>query len=217
MVHLYRGEMHRMVTWRTRLDTTSHWAILLTAGMTTFTLGSGDLPHYVLLLGLAINVIFMLMEARRFQHLHHSKWRIKMLEQNYFAGQLCPARGPADAEWRERLCADLESPRLSTGLFLAARQRLRRNYLMLIYFVTAVWLTKLFIHPHSPKSVSEIFGRLAMGDLFPSWFVAGTAATFIAGCTVLALMTPSEETLDQRTVEQKAGLASSVSHDPQQK
>ena len=39
VVHLYRGEMQRMTVWRQRLDVTSNWAILLTVGLTTFTLG----------------------------------------------------------------------------------------------------------------------------------------------------------------------------------
>ena len=43
-----------MMVWRERFDATTNWAILLTTGRTTFTLGSERTPHYVLLLGLAI-------------------------------------------------------------------------------------------------------------------------------------------------------------------
>src|SRR3990172_8789039 len=91
MVHLYRGEMQRMTVWRSRLDTTSNWAILLSTGMTTFTLGSPGIPHFILLLGLALIGICLLIEARRFRHLLHSKWRLHVLEANYFRGQLCPS------------------------------------------------------------------------------------------------------------------------------
>ena len=127
MVHLYRGEMHRMTTWRARLDTTSHWAILLTTGMTTFALGSHELPHFILLLGLAINTIFMLMEARRYQHLHHSKWRIQLLEHNYFASQLWPREALKERNWRQQLGEDLEQPHFTISILLAARLRLRRT------------------------------------------------------------------------------------------
>lgn len=212
MAHLYRGEMHRLTTWRSRLDATAHWAILLTTGMTTFTLGSTSLPHYILLLGLAINCIFMFMEARRYQHLHHSKWRIRLLEHNYFANTLCPLRTLPEPNWRSQLGMDLEQPHFTISLFMAARLRLRRNYLMLLYFITAVWLTKLFIHPASPASFRELYARFAMGDLFPSWFVASTATAFVAGSTLLAALTPSEEDLEHWTQKQHAELSQPAIH-----
>jgi len=59
MAHFYRGEMNRLTVWHVRLDTTTNWAIVLTTGMTTFTLGSEKTPHYVLLLGLSDASIVM--------------------------------------------------------------------------------------------------------------------------------------------------------------
>jgi uncharacterized membrane protein len=212
MVHLYRGEMHRMTTWRSRLDTTSHWAILLTTGMTTFALGSRELPHYVLLLGLAINTIFMLMEARRYQHLHHSKWRIQLLEHNYFACQLRSTPNPKEPSWRSQLSDDLEQPHFTISLFLAARLRLRRNYLMLLFFITAVWLAKLFIHPGAPARLRELYGRLAVGELFPPWFVLSTAAVFLGIASLLAVLTPSEEALERWTLRQRTSMSQEIRH-----
>ena len=54
VAHLYRAEMNRMSVWRQRLDVTSNWAVILATALTTFTLGSADVPHYTLLLGLAL-------------------------------------------------------------------------------------------------------------------------------------------------------------------
>jgi uncharacterized membrane protein len=215
MTHLYRGEMHRMTAWRTRLDTTSHWAILVTTGMTTFALGSRELPHYVLLLGLAINTIFMLMEARRYQHLHHSRWRLQLLERNYFASQLQPVATVRDPQWRVQLGGDLERPRVTISLFLAARLRLRRNYLMLIYFITAVWAAKLFISPQTPTRLSELYARLAVAELFPSWLVAATAGFFLLTASLLALMTPNEETLERWSIHRHSELARQKPEAPQ--
>jgi len=199
MAHFYRGEMQRMTTWRTRLDMTSHWAILLTIGMTTSTLGSGQLPHYVMLLSLAVDAIFMLMEARRYQRLHHSKWRVELLERNYFAGQLLPELPPVEPRWREELTADLRQPQLTLPLLRAARLRLRRTYLLLFYFVTAVWLTKLFVHPASPTSAGEYLHRFILGALVPGWLVAAGAALFLLGCTLFAVLSPSEAALERWT------------------
>jgi uncharacterized membrane protein len=206
MAHLYRGEMHRMTVWRTRLDTTTHWAIILTTGLTTFVLGAAKIPHYIMLLGLAFNTIFMLIEGRRYQHLHHSKWRINLLEHNYFACHLGAAR-TVEPRWRDQLADDLQSPRFTISLSLGIRLRLRRNYLMLAYFITAVWLTKAFIHPHSPGSFGEFYRRFAVGDLFPCWFVLVTASVFVVGVTALALITPSEEALDNWSKAEHARLS----------
>jgi uncharacterized membrane protein len=183
MAHFYRGEMNRLTVWHVRLDTTTNWAILLTTGMTTFTLGSEKTPHYVLLLGLAIIGMCLMIEARRFQHVHHSAHRLHLLEAGYLRDQVV---GRPDGEWRERLSADLAKPAKTISWLAAARVRLRRNYLMLVYFITGVWLTKLFIHPASPASVGEFYDRLALGGLIPSWFVAVSAAGFVSGATALA-------------------------------
>jgi uncharacterized membrane protein len=195
LAHLFRGEMHRMTTWRQRLDTTSNWAVVLSLGMTTFALGSDRTPPYVLLLGLAAAAMCMLIEARRYQHLHHSAWRLRLIEAHYYVGVLRPGNGP-DPRWRDELAADLAEPCLKIGMLKAVRARLRRNYLMLMLFITAAWLAKVFIHPASPSSVEEFYRRLAVGDLVPSWVVAASATTFVISATVLALTSPKQESLE---------------------
>jgi uncharacterized membrane protein len=196
MAHFYRGEIHRMTVWRTRLDTTSNWAILLTTGLTTFTLGSQSVPHYTLLLGLALNSICMLLEGRRYQHLHHAEWRLRLLEESYFApwfegGAVAPRFSPG---WSADLAADLREPRGTILLLDAVRLRLRRNYALLFYFITAVWLTKLFIH--RGDVATTFYERMAVGDLIPSWFVAGSASLFILVITALSAATACREAVE---------------------
>jgi len=198
MAHLYRGEMHRMTTWRQRLDVTTNWAMVMALGMTTFALGSDRTPPYILLLGLAAVAMCLAIEARRYQSLHHSLWRLRVLEKHYFVG-LLRADPDGDRRWRDRLASELESPSSKVGLFAAARFRLRRNYLMLSYYITAAWLTKVFIHPASPLSLDEYYRRLAVGDLIPSWFVVASAGAFVIVSTILAATSPSEETVERRT------------------
>jgi uncharacterized membrane protein len=196
MAHLYRGEMHRMTVWRQRLDVTTNWAILLTGGMTTFTLGSPSVPHFILLLGLALIAVSMIIEARRYRHLHHSNWRIHLLEARYFAALL---EGCGEAEgWRELLAHELRRPRRLIGWFTAIKVRLRRNYLLLLYFITAVWLAKLFIHPVDAADFPEFWSRLAVEQLVPSWLVAVSATVFVVTATVLALTAKSAEALEEQ-------------------
>jgi uncharacterized membrane protein len=204
MAHLYRGEMHRMTMWRQRLDTTTGWAILLVLGVTTFALGAERTPHYILLLGLASVGMCLVIEARRYQHVHRSLCRLRALERNYFGEVLVP-RGQHSEAWRRRLARELSAPRTTIGLLGAVQFRLRRHYAMLLYFITAAWLTKAFVHPVSPLSPAEFYQRLAVGDLFPSWFVAVTATAFIVTATLLAVFSGNEEAIECRATVALAG------------
>jgi uncharacterized membrane protein len=197
IVHLCRGEIHRLTVWRQRLDVTSNWSTLLIVALITFTLGSHDVPHFTLLLGLSLIAISILIEGRRYCHLHHCGWRLYLIESGYYASLLDPSGTPPVADWRHRLADDLRRPRLLISWFTATRVRLRRNYLMILYFVTAAWITKLFIHPQRPGSMGDFYARLAVGELIPPWFVAATAFVFVAGATMLAATCPPAERLEK--------------------
>lgn len=192
VAHLYRGEMNRLTVWRQRLDVTINWAILLATALTTFTLGAADVPHYTLLLGLGLIGMSLLIEGRRYRHLHHSKWRIYLLESGFFARVLQPADEP-NSDWRELLAADLRNLHFKISWLKAIRVRLRRNYLLLIYFLTAAWIVKLLIHPERADSFATLYSRLHVGNFIPSWMVAVSAILFIGTATILAVTCPSAE------------------------
>ena len=197
IAHLYRGEMSRLTVWRQRLDVTSNWAIVLATGLATFTLGHPDVPHYTLLLGLALFSFSLLIEGRRYRHLHHSKWRVYLLEFGFFAEHLSPSEGgKAIPDWRRLLAADLRRTHFLISVFTAVRVRLRRNYLLLLLFITAVWIIKLIIHPARPQSIVDFYSRLAIGGIIPPWFVAATAVAFVVTAVVLSLTCPSAEQIE---------------------
>jgi uncharacterized membrane protein len=195
LAHLYRGEMNRLTVWRQRLDVTTNWAILVATALATFTLGAAEVPHYTLLLGLGLIGASILIEGRRYRHLHHCKWRIYLIESGFFAELLHPSGSPR-IDWRRLLAADLRHLHFQISWLLAIRVRLRRNYLLLIYFLTAVWLVKLLIHPTRAGSLSEVYSRLHVGEFIPSWFVLVTALAFIGTASVLAVTCPSAEILE---------------------
>jgi uncharacterized membrane protein len=221
--HLYRAEMNRMLVWRQRLDVTSNWAIILATALTTFTLGAKDVPHYTLLLGLALVMISILLEGRRYRHLHHSKWRLYLLESGFFANILRPAdASDPDPDWRRLLAADLRKSDFSVSWLTAMRLRLRRNYLFVIGFMGAVWVAKLFIHPTRAASLAEIYRRMHVGDFIPPWLVAGTAILFLAGAAVFGGTCPSAEELEdwsmhyhrRRLEEQSSNESAGTSRHP---
>src|SRR5262249_1539290 len=59
LIHLYRAEVGRMVTYRQRLDTTTNWAITLSALVTTFSIGNPLIPHAAFLFLMLVNVFFL--------------------------------------------------------------------------------------------------------------------------------------------------------------
>jgi len=201
VAHLYRAEMTRMSVWRQRLDVTSNWTVILATALTTFTLGSPDVPHYILLLGLALVFISILLEGRRYRHLHHSKWRLYLLESGFFANILSPATNlDPNPEWSRLLAADLRHTHFSISWLTGMRLRLRRNYLLVIGFIAAVWVAKLFIHPTRVTSFADFYSRLHVGDFIPSWFVAVTAVIFLGAAAILGLTCPPAEALEDWSI-----------------
>jgi uncharacterized membrane protein len=141
LVHLYRGELARMTAYRTRLDTTTNWAIGATVGVLTFALGSPAVPHAIFLIPYALNLLFAMIEARRFQDFELSRLRVRLIERGLYAPQF---GGGAPAGWAEALASSLDAPRSSLSLTEALAHRLRRNYLWLLIATYAGWLIDLW-------------------------------------------------------------------------
>lgn len=45
MGHAYRGEMGRTTSWRTGIDRTTNWAVVLTATLLTWAFSADSRPH----------------------------------------------------------------------------------------------------------------------------------------------------------------------------
>lgn len=141
IAHFYRGEISRMITWRTRLDTTTNWSIAASAAMLSVTLASPDSHHAVILCCLVLVFLLLIIEARRYRLFEVSRRRVRLLEANYFAPLFAPAEAAPCADWRDRLSRDLRHPEHAVSLGAAMAIRLRRNYgwIFLVLFV-AWWL-----------------------------------------------------------------------------
>ena len=64
LAHLYRGEVYRSTAWRTRLDSTTNWAVVTTGIALSATFSSAQAsPLPMVLVGLIVSV-FLLFEAR---------------------------------------------------------------------------------------------------------------------------------------------------------
>ncbi|PAU82718.1 hypothetical protein CK500_14070 [Halorubrum salipaludis] len=176
MGHTYRGELGRAASWRTRIDRTTNWAVVLTASLLTWTFSNESRPHYVLLIGLVMLAVFLGIEARRYRMYDVWRSRVRLLEENVFANALDP-EGVEQSNWRELLSADLRDPTIKTPAAEAVSRRLRRVYAPLLSVLIAAWVVRLtvFTQPESGVVATASVGAV------PGWMVlAGVACFYVA-------------------------------------
>ena len=188
IVHLYRGELYRATTWRMRLDNTTNWAVLTTAGLLSFAFGLETHSHVVLPLGIVMISVFWALEARRYRYADIWYSRVRKIEENFYGPIL--RRDPVSPmrEWGQLVAEDLFRPRFKITRLEALRARLLRNY-WAIYFVLIIsWLGKLLIHPDEARSWLEVRSRLEIGVL-PWWVPLTGVGLFLAGIGALLVVT----------------------------
>src|SRR2546423_1321701 len=98
LVHYYRGELSRMISWRDRLDRTTNWAIGALAAMLSISLASQQAHHSVLLFAMLLIYVLLVIEARRYRFFHVYRARVRLLEREYFARLFAPQAGGAAAD-----------------------------------------------------------------------------------------------------------------------
>src|SRR5918912_487891 len=152
MVHLYRGEVGRANTWRTRLDGTTNWAVLTTLTTLSFAFSSVKNTHVMILINSLLIFYFLYIEARRYMFYDLWRSRVRLMETEFFAEMLTPATLENVEDWRQILANDLLHPRFSITLWEALGRRLRRNYVWLFAVLVISWVVKIVIHPNTPSS-----------------------------------------------------------------
>ena len=178
MVHFYRGEISRSNAWRGRLDSTTNWAVVTVAAILTFSFGSADNPHIVILIGLLLVWLFLGIEARRYRYYELWALRVRLMETDFFAAMLTPPFAPHQ-EWAARLADNLLTPEFPISYLEAIGRRLRRNYIWLFLILGAAWAGKLMLHPAPASSIQGLLAHAAIG------FVQGSTVAFIVTCFLL--------------------------------
>ncbi len=197
-VHFYRAVVSHMDVWRQRMDATTNWAAATTAAMTTFSFGSVQSPHFVLLLALAFNSVFLIMESRRYQTFDLWRRRFRVLNRYVVVPVLTGRQAASTEEQREalaRVSEDLGRMVPHLRLVQAIGFRLRRNYMYLMTVGLFAWVLKLDVHPVPADQVSELVSRAAVGNIPGGWVVASVAAVVVFA-VLLAVRAPSERMLN---------------------
>src|SRR5882672_11269385 len=170
MIHFYRGEVQRSNIWRTRLDTTTYWAVLTAGATLSFAFSSPSNPHFVIPINSILITIFLLMEARRYRYYEIWSSRVRVIETGYFAQMLAPESVPPDEAWAEHLASDLITPHFTITEWEAVGRRLRRNYLWIFALLALSWNLKVYLHPTPAHDFNTFIDRATVGGA-PGWLI----------------------------------------------
>lgn len=184
LIHLYRGEVQRVNTWRTRLDITPHWAIVMVAGVLTWTFADPSRTSALLILiTVPMVAALLVLEARR--HQMHEIWRtrLRFLEENFLAQMLDPDESTPREDWMRVLAEDLRVPRHKTSMVVSIGVRLRRIYFWLFLVLFFAWGLKLALHPNQAGTLQQVYSRASIGAVPGSGVVGGVIflIVFLAG------------------------------------
>jgi uncharacterized membrane protein len=106
LAHLYRGEIYRSTVWRTRLDSTTNWAVVTTGIALSATFSSAEAsPLPMVLVGLIVTV-FLMFEARRYRYFNVWRARARLLETDFYAPMIRGKGIELGAGWAELLAKD---------------------------------------------------------------------------------------------------------------
>lgn len=199
VVHFYRALVGHMDVWRQRMDATTNWAAATTAAMVTFAFSAPESPHFMLLLTVGFDTMFLLMESRRYQIFDLWRRRFRLLNRYVVAPALgTPVQGEADGHRLALQEIGVELGKLVPHISLtqAVGYRLRRNYGYVFSLVLLAWILKLEVHPTPAASLGAMAERAAIGTLLPAPLVLLIVGIVVAVAIVLALAAPSEQMID---------------------
>jgi uncharacterized membrane protein len=186
--HLYRGELYRSTVWRTRLDTTTNWAVLTTGIALSLTFSSESAsPLPLVLVGLLV-ATFLHIEARRYRFFDFWRMRAHVFEV-YFFGPILRGHGvQVENGWNDILYQDYRAPNLHISYPEAVGRRLRHNYGWIFAIQVTAYIGKLLIHPVPVASLQEFWTRAAIGPI-PGQLVLLAGLAFHATWIMIAIAT----------------------------
>jgi uncharacterized membrane protein len=188
LAHLYRGELYRGTVWRTRLDTTTNWAVVTTGLALSLTFSSAAAsPLPLVLVGLLV-AVFLHIEARRYRFFDFWRVRAHIFETQYFGPILLGQGVQVDNRWNEILYQDYRHPRLHITYLDALGRRLRKNYSWIFGIQLVAYVGKLIIHPVPPVSIDEVWTRAMIGPV-PGQVVLLARLLFHGGWVTVTFLT----------------------------
>lgn len=196
LVHFYRAVVMHMDVWRQRMDATTNWAAATAAGMITFTFSNAAAPHYLLLIALAFQLVFLLMESRRYQTFDLWRRRFRTLNRSFIVPALDEVE-PDDAgrAQLQALARDMGRTVPHLSLLHALGYRVRRNYGYLVGVTLLAWVMKLETQPLAAGSAGELIARARIAFL-PGWVVLLLVFAAAAVLLLTGFAAPTHDMVD---------------------
>jgi uncharacterized membrane protein len=137
VAHFYRGEMNRLTIYRTRLDNTFQYSIVLTSALLVYNLQHPYLKYFPCLI-VFLNLFFCFIEARRYRYFLIIQDRVAIMEKGFLCDQVLEQEIAGD--WKADLATVFITVKFTKGFVNCVCIRYFRNYIWLIDLVIAVWL-----------------------------------------------------------------------------
>jgi len=165
LAHLYRGEMYQSKIWRSRLDTTTNWAVITTGIALSVTFSSADASPILMLLVSWVVIAFLAFEARRYIYYDIFRLRVRVMEINFYDTMLRGQGIRTDNRWNELLANDYQHLRFHITYMEALGRRLRRNYGFIFATQLLCYIGKIIVHPTPLDSWQTFWARTAIGPI----------------------------------------------------
>ena len=165
LAHLYRGEVYRSTIWRTRLDTTTNWAVVTLGVALSIAFASPEASALPLILVGVLILLFLALEARRYRYFNVWRARSRWLETHFYAPMLEDGDLHTEENWQKVLAQDYVAPQFHISFATAMARRVRRNYLWILYIQALAYVGKLSIHPTPVQSFGAFLDRADIGPV----------------------------------------------------
>jgi uncharacterized membrane protein len=187
LAHQFRAEVQRANVWRTRLDVTTNWAVVITGVSISIAFSQPNVHHGVLILNALLITLFLFIEARRYRYYEMWSDRVRELETDFFAAMLVYPFRPSP-KWADNLAKHMGSLEFSISMSDAVGIRLRRNYLWIFFILGIAWFTKYGLFPVPAATLKEFISRAAIGPV-PGMIVVTFSIVYFAVMALAAMLT----------------------------
>ncbi|WP_425050177.1 DUF2270 domain-containing protein [Psychromarinibacter sp. S121] len=186
IAHLYRAEVYRSTLWRTRLDTTTNWAVVTLGIALSLTFASPNASALPLVLVGVLLLFFLFLEARRYRFFNVWRARCRWMETHFYAPMLNDGDLHLEEDWQKTLAQDYWRPKYHIGLMVAVGRRVRSSYLWLLLIQGLAYAGKLVVHPTPAQSVGQIVERAVVGPI-PGEMMIGLGLVYVGLSTAVAV------------------------------
>ena len=186
IAHLYRAEVYRSTIWRTRLDTTTNWAVVTLGIALSITFAAPLASALPLVLVGVLLLFFLILEARRYRFFNVWRARCRWMETHFYAPMLHDGDLHLEEDWQKTLAEDYWHPEYHVSMVVAIGRRVRSTYLWILLIQGLAYLGKLTVHPEPAISVAQIFERAGVGPM-PGGAMVGLGVLYILVATGIAI------------------------------